>query len=75
MAIKKDELIEKFRKDLPILPPGHYVPSINEADAKKICEAAKESYEQGLERSKKLMEELYYRLSMSHKNPYEGIKA
>ena len=36
-----------------------------------LIEAAKESYEQGLNRSKKLMEELYYKLSMSHKNPYE----
>ena len=47
MAIRKDDLIEKYKKELA-LPPGHYVPSINEDEAKKICEAAKESYEQGL---------------------------
>ena len=76
-AIKKDDLIAKFKKEIEpsnVLPPGHYVPSINQHDAKLMVEAAKESYNQGMERSKKLMEEVFYKMEMSHKNPYEAAK-
>ena len=39
-----------------------------------LIQAAKDSYEQGLNRSKKLMDDLYYKLSISHKNPYQIAK-
>ena len=39
-----------------------------------MMQAAKESYDQGLARSKKLMDDLYYKLSISHKNPYQIAK-
>lgn len=37
-------------------------------------ETAKAAYEQGMNRSKNLMDELFYKMSMSHKNPFENMK-
>jgi hypothetical protein len=80
-AITKGMLLERFKKELVVpaeqpvgMPVGHYVPSISREEAKLLCEAAKDAYEQGLARSKGLMDDLFYKLSVSHKNPYEGIK-
>ncbi len=36
----------------------------------KIIEAAREAYENGIVRSQKMMTDLFYKLEMSHKNPY-----
>ena len=46
------------------------MPSISHEEAKTIYVAAKEAMEQGMERSKRLMDDMFYKVSMSHKNPY-----
>lgn len=50
------------------------MPSLNKEDAQRIIEAARESYKSGMERSQKLMEDLFFKMEMNHSNPYEIAK-
>ena len=81
LAIKKDDLIMKFKKDIyadppevSLIPAGHYAPSIDKKDSERVINAAREAFKQGMDRSNKLMEELFFKLETSHKNPYEVAK-
>lgn len=78
MSIKQDDLINKFRKEIyvnppvvPIIPPNHYVPSIDKRDSDRVLATARDAYKQGMDRANKLIEELFLKLETSHKNPYE----
>lgn len=35
---------------------------------------AKEAYNQGMQRAEKYMQDMFYKMEMSHKNPYNNVK-
>ena len=81
MAITKELIREKWGKEFkpveevkPLLPPGEFIPSVNKEEAAMMCEEARKAVEEGMARGKKLMDDLFYKMSMSHKNPYVGVK-
>ena len=49
-AISRAALIDLCHKELPVpekgplLPPGHYIPSISKNDSTRVIEAAREAY-------------------------------
>lgn len=68
-AIKTNDIVTKFKELLEpsevagsLLPAGHYVPSVNKEDAKRVVEAAREAFSQGAERAIKLMEDVFFKM-------------
>lgn len=54
-----------------ILAPGHYVPSISKDEAKRYLETSKAMVKESMERAQKMVDDVFLKLEMSHKNPYE----
>lgn len=57
-----------------VIPAGNFIPSIQKEDALRILETAKQASENGLNRTKNLIEELFFKMEMSHNNPYDVVK-
>lgn len=45
-----------------MIPSGNYIPSISKRDAQFFLEAAKKSYLEGFESSKKLIDDMFLKL-------------
>lgn len=54
-----------------MIPAGHYVPSISKEEAERYINTAENYLKEGYERSRKALDDMFLKLSMSHKNPYE----
>jgi hypothetical protein len=56
-----------------LIPAGHYVPSISKDEANRCLRTAENYLKESFERSQKALDDMFLKLSMSHKNPYEVI--
>jgi len=52
------------------IPDSNFIPSISKEDALRILETARQASENGLNRTKNLIEELFLKMELSHNNPY-----
>ena len=56
------------------IPPTHYVPSINKEEANVFIREAQKSLEDGYERSKRILNDMFLKLELNHKNSYNNAK-
>jgi len=56
------------------IPPTHYVPSINKEEAHEFIKEAQKSIEDGYERSKRILNDMFLKLELKHKNSYNNAK-
>ena len=80
-AVSREQLVKIFGSQGPRvpegvapIPPTHYVPSINKEEAMGFLREAQKSLDDGYDRGRRMLEDMFVKLELNHRNPYEHAK-